>query len=101
MTRFYSTANWQKIAAAQLNREPMCQGCEEAPATCVDHIVPITKGGAKRERSNLQSMCRDCHQAKTGAEKAGRAWVPPKHRGCNVDGSPRWAGRINHNSLDR
>jgi 5-methylcytosine-specific restriction endonuclease McrA len=56
--RFYSTANWQKIAKAQLAREPICQGCEAKPATVVDHIKPITpprfevrvasKSGAKR-----------------------------------------------------
>ena len=88
MSGFYGTANWQKIQKAQLAREPMCQGCMVAAATCVDHIVPITKGGAKRERSNLQSLCRDCHQDKTNTEKAGRRWIPPKHKGCDVNGVP-------------
>lgn len=89
MTRFYSTANWQKIRAAQLAREPMCEACEEAPATVVDHILPITRGGAKRDPENLQSMCRPCHQDKTNAERAGERWVPLKYQGCFPDGSPR------------
>ena len=75
MTRFYSTAAWQKIAKAQL--APMCQGCDSAPATVVDHIVPITNGGQKRERANLQSLCRVCHQEKTNREKAGITWIRP------------------------
>jgi 5-methylcytosine-specific restriction endonuclease McrA len=86
--RFYSTANWQKIAAAQLRREPNCQGCTERPATLVDHIKPISQGGAKRERTNLQSLCRPCHAEKTGCERAGLHWIPPKHRGCDRNGYP-------------
>ena len=97
--RFYSTANWQKIAKAQLQREPWCQGCDSAPATVVDHIEPITKGGAKRERTNLQSLCRACHQDKTGCEKAGRRWIPPKHRGCLPDGTPR--DPLHHWNIER
>jgi 5-methylcytosine-specific restriction endonuclease McrA len=88
MTRFYSTANWQKIRKAQLAREPWCQGCENRPATVVDHIRPISKGGEKRERGNLWSLCRPCHQEKTNDEKVGRRWVPPKHRGTDERGYP-------------
>lgn len=89
MTRLYDTAAWKKIQKAQLDREPVCQGCEEAPATVADHIVPIARGGAKRERANLQSLCCDCHQEKTNTEKAGRRWIPRKHKGCDVNGMPR------------
>ncbi|MCR4267088.1 HNH endonuclease signature motif containing protein [Nitratireductor sp. ZSWI3] len=87
--RFYGTANWQRIAARQLARKPICEGCETAPATLADHIVPIRQGGAMRDAANLQSLCRQCHAEKTGAEKAGRSWTPPKHRGAYSDGSPR------------
>jgi 5-methylcytosine-specific restriction endonuclease McrA len=31
----------------------------------VDHIVEIASGGAALEYSNLQTVCRDCHRAKT------------------------------------
>jgi 5-methylcytosine-specific restriction endonuclease McrA len=88
MRRFYSSANWQRIAKAQLARVPVCQGCEEQPATMVDHIIPIKQGGAMRERGNLQSLCVACHNAKTGAEKAGKRWIAPKHRGCDINGIP-------------
>ena len=89
MTRFYDTANWKHIQKAQLAREPACQGCEQAPAMCVDHVKPITAGGAKRERSNLQSLCRACHDSKSGCDRDGRVWIPPKHRGCDEHGIPR------------
>src|SRR5262249_50061350 len=90
LTRFYSTANWQKIAARQLARQPLCQGCPNVvPATMVDHIIPIKAGGAKRDPANLQSLCRDCHAQKTRAEQHGYKWIARKHRGCDVDGAPR------------
>ncbi|WP_411431402.1 HNH endonuclease signature motif containing protein [Sinorhizobium meliloti] len=67
----------------------MCQGCETAPATEVDHITPIGKGGAPRDRANLQSLCKPCHVSKTHADKARRTWTPPKYRGCDEQGNPR------------
>ena len=46
----------------------------------VDHITPIHKGRTEREvrallrdRNNLQTLCKDCHTAKTAAECRGRA----------------------------
>ncbi|MCA1259418.1 HNH endonuclease [Nitratireductor aquimarinus] len=66
----------------------MCEGCETAPATEVDHITPMRQGGAPRDRANLQSLCGTCHRQKTGAERAGKTWTPPKHRGCDVNGMP-------------
>ena len=33
----------------------------------VDHIVEIARGGAALEYSNLQTVCRACHRAKTRA----------------------------------
>jgi 5-methylcytosine-specific restriction enzyme A len=90
MTRFYSTGNWQAIRRRHLARQPLCEGCSGVvPATEVDHIVPIKSGGAKRDPSNLQSLCRPCHQEKTRAETDGKTWTPAKLRGCFPDGSPR------------
>ena len=90
MTRFYGTQNWRVIAARQLARQPLCEGCADlVPATLADHKVPIADGGAKRDPANLQSLCRACHAEKTAAEKAGRTWIAPKYRGCDVDGRPR------------
>lgn len=46
----------------------------------VDHVVPITEGGAPFDPDNCQTLCRGCHIAKTRVEnqreptKAERAW---------------------------
>lgn len=39
-------------------------------ADLVDHIVPITEGGAVFEESNLQALCYSCHRVKTSCERA-------------------------------
>lgn len=57
-------------------REPLCRECERhgrvRQAEIRDHIVPLAEGGAD-EDSNIQSLCRDCHDEKTAGEsKRGR-----------------------------
>ena len=90
MGKLYDRADWRRIAALQLARQPLCQSCPGVvPATLIDHIVPIKAGGAERDPANLQSLCHSCHNEKTKAEQFGRKWIPTKYRGCNVDGSPR------------
>jgi 5-methylcytosine-specific restriction enzyme A len=44
----------------------VCTSCGQ-PATQVDHIVSKHKGGSD-DPSNLASLCRRCHDAKTGRE---------------------------------
>ena len=39
----------------------------------VDHITPISEGGHKFDESNLETLCRECHHAKTAAENSERA----------------------------
>jgi 5-methylcytosine-specific restriction protein A len=36
----------------------------ETPAQCVDHIVPMSKGGEKWNPTNHQSLCLACNSAK-------------------------------------
>jgi 5-methylcytosine-specific restriction endonuclease McrA len=87
--RFYDSGTWKDIRRRQLARVPLCQGCPgTVPAVEVDHVVPLSQGGSKRDPANLQSLCRACHATKTSEEKYGRQWLAPKFRGCNPDGSP-------------
>ena len=55
-------AEWRRIRAAILEAEPLCRMCQ-AVATEVDHIVPMHRGGTNHP-SNLQPMCRSCHNRK-------------------------------------
>lgn len=65
-----------KGAAAQRRREvdaagmATCAACGCDTPACevdVDHIVPLSWGGAD-VAENLQDLCRDCHGRKTAAE---------------------------------
>jgi 5-methylcytosine-specific restriction protein A len=74
--RGYGTA-WDKLRKVILARDAgICQHClrttgELHAGTEVDHIVPKFEGGTDDE-SNLQTICREAHRAKT-AEEAKRS----------------------------
>lgn len=84
---WYTSREWRRIRDAHLLRQPDCRcsnpACDHAPGFClrsnqpqVDHIIPINKGGDRRSRNNLQTLCRTCHSRKTRAENAG---LPSTH----------------------
>ena len=63
---------WRKLRKTILQRDDyLCVACKQAgrltPATDVDHIISKAKGGTD-DPSNLQSLCRSCHQTKTANE---------------------------------
>ena len=58
---------WPAARRAHLAREPRCRQCG-APATQVDHIIPLARGGPELDPRNLQALCRACHAAKTAGE---------------------------------
>ena len=62
--------HWPAIRVGQLMDEPDCRVCG-APATEVDHILRLRMGGT-HDPSNLQSLCRACHQGKTNRETSLR-----------------------------
>ncbi|MCA9052174.1 MAG: HNH endonuclease [Planctomycetaceae bacterium] len=68
-------ATWRKIRLAALREAPLCVECLKAgrtePATEVDHITPLARGGT-HARSNLQPLCKMHHSQKTAREDMGR-----------------------------
>jgi hypothetical protein len=94
MGRLYDRIQWKRVKASQLEREPFCRACAAAgaltPAVEVDHIVPLARGGAAVDRSNLQSLCKRHHSIKTHAfDKQGKDWRQWAARGCDEHGWPR------------
>ena len=70
--------DWQKLQRWHLQAHPLCADCEALgitkPAKDVDHIVPIAVDPSRRlDPSNLRSLCRSCHNAKTTADQRRRA----------------------------
>jgi 5-methylcytosine-specific restriction enzyme A len=90
--RGYGSA-WERIRIVALRRDSyLCQPClakgRPTTATQVDHIKPKAKGGTD-DIGNLQSVCRECHNAKTAheaAEAQGRRYRPRPRIGA--DGWP-------------
>lgn len=75
----YNTARWQRVRMFVLRRHPACQaeGCRSL-ASEVDHIQPISEGGAQWHESNLQALCKPCHTRKTAEEARRRKAAPLK-----------------------
>lgn len=74
--RGYGSA-WERLREVVLARDSgLCQPCRTAGrltvATEVDHIVGKDTGGGD-EQTNLQSICRPCHKAKSAREGRSRA----------------------------
>ena len=87
----YNTQRWQRLRRMKLQEDPLCKLCLDAnrvePATVVDHLVAINKGGDPfPPLYALLSLCASCHNTKTRViEQLGRKFLV---RGCDVHGMP-------------
>ena len=88
--RWYYKPRWKALRAAQLHSEPLCVRCGEVAVIC-DHRVPH-KGDESLfyNPSNLDSMCKRCHDSKTAREdssfaKGGKDYLLGR---CDEDGQP-------------
>jgi 5-methylcytosine-specific restriction enzyme A len=76
----------QTVRTRVLRRQPLCVSClrrgRVAAALEVDHVTPLSKGGSDHE-TNMQGLCRACHEQKTASDMRYR----PKRR-IGADGWP-------------
>lgn len=84
----YNSTRWRKLRRVHLNGEPMCRFCKaqgyRTLATVVDHITPHKGDEALFfDPSNLQSLCKDHHDATKAREERGGIVV-----GCDANGVP-------------
>lgn len=68
------SSEWKRLREVVLERDGyQCRECRETGSPLdVDHITPLSQGGTN-ELSNLQTLCRSCHE-----EKHGRAFGQPR-----------------------
>ena|SRR6185312_12441388 len=52
---------------AVMERDKVCRMCS-GPATDIDHIIPVSRGG-QTEMENLQLLCRPCHHQKSRLDR--------------------------------
>jgi 5-methylcytosine-specific restriction protein A len=78
---------WMAIREKVLRLTPHCVECYKSgkvnPATEIDHILPLFKGGAD-DLDNLQALCDDCHNTKTANDMGHR--IKPE---IGIDGWPK------------
>ena len=64
MSDIRDTYRWKQVRAAILTRDAKtCHYCGDT-ATTVDHLIPLSKGGAPFEPDNLVAACARCNYAK-------------------------------------
>lgn len=73
-TRRVNSRAWRRVRAVVLARDGwvcrMVEGCEER-ATTVDHVVPLSRGGAMYDQRNLRAACAR-HNSEAGGRLASR-----------------------------
>lgn len=77
---------WRKLSKQVRKEEPICRRCRRQDSVLVDHIVPKRSGGTDA-RSNLQALCKDCHDEKT-LQEDGRFQGAPSSRVVLLAGPP-------------
>jgi 5-methylcytosine-specific restriction protein A len=69
---FYQSTVWRKLRNWHIKLNPLCEMCKLKNyytfGEVVDHINPISKGGAMLDPENLQTLCKTCHGIKTAKE---------------------------------
>ena len=68
-------AAWQRLRLAVFERDGhACVRCGSAGPLECDHVVPLREGGAELDIGNAQTLCADCHRAKSALESGA---TPP------------------------
>ena len=76
---------WEAVRVAVFTRDSYrCTRCGRPGRLEADHVVPLEKGGAEYDLSNITTLCRPCHFLKTAGE-SGRVPIP---------GAAAWAGMV-------
>ena len=88
----YNSA-WAKMSRSYRRANPLCECClvrgimtDITPGDykgCVDHMIPITRGGSMYNLSNLLALCKECHDYKSTEEGKG---IPPVSIYMDSDG---------------
>lgn len=77
----YNTRRWFEKRDYIIGRDKdLCQECLRQGiinGLCkynrhIDHIIPVSEGGAIYDNNNLQLLCKKCHNKKTAKEIAAR-----------------------------
>ena len=73
-----SLARWKRVRQASIERDGYrCRHCGKAAGRFeVDHIIPLSFGGAPYDFENTQTLCIPCHFFKSTLDRGGVPHVP-------------------------
>ena len=62
---------WERISVMYRAEHPVCEMCHDAVAVDVDHVRPFNgiNDPLRTMWSNLQALCRACHNGKTRRQR--------------------------------
>ena len=68
--KFYRSKQWIAVRNSFRMQNPLCKNWEQCGGVThtVDHIKPISEGGAVFNWENLQPLCQKCNSSKTGKQ---------------------------------
>jgi len=75
--------DWQafRLYYARNVKAPLCVKCGGVPDSMhdmhLDHVKPLSQGGARLDERNVQWLCSACHEAKTRSESRVATTVTP------------------------
>lgn len=79
-------SDWRETRETVIRDQPICafhgvsKVCTGLSET-VDHIKPLSAGGARLDRDNLRGLCNECHFRVSGNFRAtGNNDLPRRHR---------------------
>ena len=69
--KVYGSRDWQLLRLIVRRRDGWrCKACSRLGGRLeVDHIVPVSQGGAELDPLNLRTLCRECHLKKSAKER--------------------------------
>lgn len=76
----HGSSRWRRLSLAFLGDHPLCigyprdaHGAYPTMSEVADHVIPVReRSDLQWDVTNLQPLCRECHQRKTADEQAGR-----------------------------
>ena len=72
-TERYQSSEWITFRRNILSEQPTCEVCGSLNNVQVHHIIPVRFAPSLfLERSNVQVLCRECHQKETAKEIRNR-----------------------------
>lgn len=72
----HSSRPWQRVRKQILADSDICWICGHPGADTIDHIVPVSQGGAYFDRANLRPACSSCNKRKGNGTRRRRRPPP-------------------------